>query len=247
MKSIMLLFVALLSIVADGLVVLPAAQRLSALRASPRDEDSAVEAVVVEDEWEGFRMELTEAVKGAVLSEIEEPESKELVSVELDARIREEVARLRGKEEYEAGDLMLAMDALAKMAVGEVTGMAEFEAREIDARVKAAVNSFTGKESYEVGDLSKEIGKRVEARVAEFTGQEDYEFGDITAEIERRRREWVRDYLGEDAAEEYKFGDLTKKAVSDFTGKDEYQFGDITKKLVGKIIGGGEGVGKDRK
>ena len=33
------------------------------------------------------------------------------------------------------------------------------------------------------------------------------------------------------------FGDITKKAVSDFTGKDEYQFGDISKKLMDNLFG----------
>ena len=34
---------------------------------------------------------------------------------------------------------------------------------------------------------------------------------------------------------DYKFGDITKAAVSKFTGKDEYEFGDISKKLFGDM------------
>lgn len=46
----------------------------------------------------------------------------------------------------------------------------------------------------------------------------------------------MRDYLGSDA---YQFGDLSKKAVSQLTGKAEgdYQFGDITKTLGSKLFG----------
>ena len=44
----------------------------------------------------------------------------------------------------------------------------------------------------------------------------------------------MRDFTGN---EEYKFGDITKAAVSKFTGKDEYEFGDITKK-VGQMLFG---------
>ena len=33
------------------------------------------------------------------------------------------------------------------------------------------------------------------------------------------------------------FGDLTKKAVSNFTGKEEYQFGDITKTIGQALFG----------
>jgi|TARA_B100000524_G_scaffold107696_1_gene52056 hypothetical protein len=40
-----------------------------------------------------------------------------------------------------------------------------------------------------------------------------------------------------DLGKEYVFGDITKKAVSDFTGKDEYQFGDISKKLMDNLFG----------
>ena len=48
-----------------------------------------------------------------------------------------------------------------------------------------------------------------------------------------RRAAWVQDYLGK----EYQFGDLTKKMVSNFTGKEEYKFGDITKTAVAKFTG----------
>ena len=36
---------------------------------------------------------------------------------------------------------------------------------------------------------------------------------------------------------DYKFGDITKAAVSKFTGKDEYEFGDISKKLFNNLFG----------
>lgn len=48
----------------------------------------------------------------------------------------------------------------------------------------------------------------------------------------------MKDFLGEDAAENYQFGDITKKFVSGLTGKDKYQFGDISKKLMGDLFGG---------
>ena len=75
---------------------------------------------------------------------------------------------------------------------------------------------------YEFGDLTKEVGKRVQSRVEEFTGK-PYEFGDVSRTIEERRQKWVKDYLGEEAAANYQFGDVTKKFVKEFTGKDDYQ------------------------
>ena len=94
---------------------------------------------------------------------------------------------------------------------------------ELDKRAKSAVAKFCGKDSYEFGDLSKEIDRRVKDRVAEYTGKAEYEFGDISREVEKRRREWVKGYLGDEAAEQYQFGDITKKALSNLTGNDDYQ------------------------
>ena len=48
----------------------------------------------------------------------------------------------------------------------------------------------------------------------------------------------MKDYLGEEAAADYKFGDITRKALGQFTGKgDDYQFGDATKKILGNLFG----------
>ena len=62
-------------------------------------------------------------------------------------------------------------------------------------------------------------------------------FGDISREIENRRREWVKGFLGAEAAENYEFGSITKKALTNFTGKDDYEFGDVSKKILGDIFG----------
>jgi hypothetical protein len=59
----------------------------------------------------------------------------------------------------------------------------------------------------------------------------------VTRAIEEKRRKWIKDYLGEEAAENYQFGDVTKKALASFTGKSEYQFGDVSKKIMGDLFG----------
>ena len=63
------------------------------------------------------------------------------------------------------------------------------------------------------------------------------QFGDISKEIESRRKEWVKGFLGEEAAENYEFGSITKKTLTKFTGKDEYEFGDVSKKIFGDMFG----------
>lgn len=70
----------------------------------------------------------------------------------------------------------------------------------------------------------------------EFTGK-PYEFGDITREVENRRKEWVKNFLGAEAADQYQFGDLTKRFINNYTGKDTYQFGDLSKKVFGDLFG----------
>lgn len=78
---------------------------------------------------------------------------------------------------------------------------------------------WAGKEGeYEFGDLSRTIDRRIKQRVEEFTGK-PYEFGDVSRAIEEKRREWVKNFLGEEAAANYVFGDVTKKALSSFVGK----------------------------
>jgi len=206
--------------------------------------------LVENDEWEGLTMELSEVIKLAVVEDIKKNTrdfiGKEEYKVgditkEIDARVKSEIASMRGNEEYQLGDLIVVVDNMAKDMTEELTGK-PYEtgdlSKELDTRVKSAVADYCGNDEYQFGDLSKEIDSRVKNRVSEYIGKDDYEFGDISNQIEKQRREWVKGYLGEDAAKEYEFGDITKKAMAKFSGKDDYQFGDVTKKLMGNIFGG---------
>jgi hypothetical protein len=207
--------------------------------------------LVADDEWDGFGMELSELVTKAVVEDIKRQlrnfTGKENLKVgdlskEVDRRVKDTVAQMRNKEEYELFDLTLAMDELVKNYTEQLTGKPyEFGdlSKDIDRRIKAQAAEFCGKDTYEFGDVTKEISRRIETRTLEFTGRESYEFGDISREIENRRRQWVKDYLGEEAAKDYEFGDITKKAIADFTGKapGKYQFGDITKTLLRNAFG----------
>lgn len=172
------------------------------------------------------------------------------LSKEVDRRVKDKVAKLRNKSEYELFDLTLAMDEIAKNYTETLTGK-PYEpddlSIELDKRIKAKVAEFCSKDTYEFGDLTKEVMRRIEKRTLEFVNKSEsgksYEFGDISREIENRRRQWVKDYLGEEAAANYSFGDITKKAVSGWIGKptEEYKFGDLTKTLFRKVFGEGKG------
>jgi hypothetical protein len=218
-------------------------------------EDAKKEAVgnlVEEDEWGGLTMELSELIRLSVIEDLKKNTKEFLgkddykigdISKEIDVRVKNEVTKLRGKEngEYELGDLVLAMDKMSKEMTEGLTGK-PYEAGDLstllDTRIKGAVASYCGKDEYEVGDLTNAVTSRVSSRVEEFTGTgKPYEFGDVTNEVMNRRKVWVQDLLGAEAAENYQFGDITKKAMENFTGKD-YEFGDVSKKLFGNLFGG---------
>jgi hypothetical protein len=217
--------------------------------ASEEAKKEAVGNLVEEDEWSGLTMELTEIIRLSVLQDLKKNTREFLgkddyklgdVSKEIDVRVKDEVAKLRGKEdgEYELGDLVLAMDQMSKDLTEGLTGK-PYEpgdlSIELDSRIKGAVATFCGKDEYEFGDLTKGIASRVSNRVEEFTGK-SYEFGDITNEVMKQRKVWVQNLLGAEAAENYQFGDLTKKALGNFAGKD-YEFGDVSKKLFNDLFG----------
>lgn len=214
------------------------------------EEVKKVGNLVADDEWMGLGMELSEIIRCAVIEEVKKNTADFIgkddyklgdISKEIDKRVKDEVAKVRGKEEYELGDLTIALDQIGKEMTCQLTGKDEYEvgdlSKEIDSRVKSSVANFCGKDEYEVGDLSREIDRRARSKVFEFIGKEEYEFGDITREIENRRVEWVKGFLGEEAAKDYQFGDITKKALTNFTGKDTYEFGDVSKKIFGDLFG----------
>ena len=121
------------------------------------EEAEKIGNLVADDEWMGLTMEITELVRVAILEETKKNARDFLgkddykvgdISKELDARVKQEVAKLRGKDEYELGDLSVALDTISKEMVCEMTG----------------------KDKYEFGDLSTEIDSRVKTSVAKFCG-----------------------------------------------------------------------------
>lgn len=215
------------------------------------EKTAAVGNLVADDEWAGLTMELSEIIRRAVVEDIKSNAREFLgkddyqvgdISKEIDSRVKGEVARLRNKEDYELGDFVFAMDEMSKNLTEQLTGK-PYETGdlsiELDKRIKKAVAQFCGEEEYEFGMLTAEIAKRVDERVTEFLGK-PYEFGDISRAVENRRKEWVKNFLGAEAAENYQFGDLTKKLITSYTGKSEYKFGDLSKKVLGNIFNKGK-------
>lgn len=72
-----------------------------------------------------------------------------------------------------------------------------------------------------VGDMRFNATRLFEDAVRGVSGNDEYRFGDIT-------RAAVTNLTGK-SAEEYEFGDITRKAVTGITGKEGYAFGDISR------------------
>ena len=184
----------------------------------------------------------------------------------MDEMSKKYTEELTGKP-YEPGDLSTHLDQNIKASVAEFCGKEEYEVgdltREIGKRIESRVGEFTGKEGYEVRVISLRISDDLSpCRIQHCTYSTCFhlmcpllffffchntisfrpiflkQFGDISREVENRRKRWVKEYLGEEAAADYKFGDITRKALGQFTGKgDDYQFGDATKKVLGSLFG----------
>lgn len=111
------------------------------------------------------------------------------ISKEVDARVKDEVAKFRNKDEYELGDFLLAMDELSKKYTEELTGK-PYEpgdlSTHLDTNIKARVAEFCGKDEYSPGDLTREMTSRIETRVVEFTGK-DYEVCAVKESVRVRR------------------------------------------------------------
>eukprot|EP00439_Symbiodinium_sp_Y106_P071400 s609_g12.t2 len=74
--------------------------------------------------------------------------------------------------------------------------------------------------------------------VQDFTNKKDYKFGDITkAAMSKFASSLTSSVSSYTGKEKYEFGDITKATVSKFTGKEDYKFGDITKAAADKISG----------
>jgi hypothetical protein len=76
---------------------------------------------------------------------------------------------------------------------------------------------------YGVG-LTREIGARA--------------LGEVSNQLAERVKRGVADGVSSvTGLDDYKFGDITRAAVSRYTGKDEYEFGDLTRATLRKLQG----------
>ena len=82
---------------------------------SDEEKEGAVASLVADDEWNGLSMELSELVRMSIVEDIKKNAREFLgkddykvgdISKEIDTRVKSEVAKLRGKDEYEVSRLI---------------------------------------------------------------------------------------------------------------------------------------------
>jgi len=116
---------------------------------------------------------------------------------------------MRGKDEYELGDLTMALDKIGKDMTCQLTGKDDYEGETI--LVFHSCNHFSclfvmplthTNALYvyclftQAGDLTTEIDSRVKSSVADFCGKDEYEVGDLSSEVDRRARAKVFEFIG---------------------------------------------------
>merc|ERR1719446_627365 len=84
-------------------------------------------------------------------------------------------------------------------------------------------------------DGTEDAPNAFEDAMRKLTGDEEYRFGDLTKKTVAAGEDAIKGTLSEltgKDADVYQFGDITKMAVTSFTGKEEYNFGDISRKML---------------
>jgi len=139
-------------------------------------------------------MELTNAVSQTVLESVKKHarefvgDDKEQIKFtdiarEIDSRMKKGVAKLRGKEDYEIGDLVAYVTeksiSYAEKATGTKLDTATEISKSIDQKVKTTVASYVGEENYKSGALAEAVATKVKSRAIEIAdvgnaGEYDY-------------------------------------------------------------------------
>lgn len=100
------------------------------------------------------------------------------------------------------------------------------------------IELMAAKDPAEVTALLGDTLEAASKGITDFTGKDEYRFGDLTKTALSKFADKARTGIANyTGKDEYQFGDITKATVQKYIGKDEYQFGDITKATMTKITG----------
>lgn len=162
----------------------------------------------------------------------------------MDKKAKEEVEKVTGKP-YEFGDISRWADAKVKQRVSEITGKDEYQVGDISkellrrlvaGEVKWDEVLMLLKMLLSLGASFSPVGGMLPAKVlidllnysiAAQIGEKVT--GAIATELDRRMKEVVT------GNPDYQLGDITKGQMLKFIGKDEYSFGDLTKTVLKRI------------
>lgn len=193
-----------------------------------KKQQEVVQEMVEQDEWNGITVHMQNLVSAAVVEDLK-AKAKDFLSMDrthklrnvthdVQKRVLEEVNKMRAGE-VSVGDVSRALVEKTKTMAEELTGKA-YEVGElsveIDTKIKRSVADYAGKEEYETGDLTRLIKSKAKSLSEEL--QANHKFQEIARVVNERRMKWITDILGEEAAKNYKFGDIYKSFAMKYTG-----------------------------
>jgi hypothetical protein len=199
-----------------------------------------VAKLAIDDELWGLAIALGDIVRESIIEcAMSFKLRPEQLALEIDRRVKKEVAKAMGKEEFNIIDFIFALNKIAKQEVKELAGGDEAEytemADKIENDVKAFLAKFTGKQDPDGKDIEAAVEERARNRVGELLGIERLSLENVAKEVDKKRNEFWKDRLGEFWAD--RANDINNMATKTITGKETYQFGDVTRKLAGDMFG----------
>ena len=188
-----------------------------------------VQNMVTDDEWNGVTVQLQNLVSSQIVEDVKAKAHDFLnmdrthklrnIAEKVHQRVLEEVETMRANN-VKVDEFSRSVATTTKTLTEEFTGKA-YEmgelSKDIDTKIKKSVATYVGKEEYETGDLSRAIADKAKTVAEEL--QANHKVQEIARVVNERRIQWITDILGEEAAKDYKFGDISKKFAMQYTGK----------------------------
>ena len=196
--------------------------------------------LVADDELRAFTFDLARIVQESVFESAKKFHSRpDQIVLEIDSRVKVEVARMMGKEQFKLNNFIVALNKIAKEELQDIAGDEHTDFHEmteqIDAKVRQFIRDLTGKEDSDGKDIEDALEKEMQHKVMAFVSSEHFSMDTVVSEIDKKRMEILKARVGEDDAEHLQW--LANMATKTYTGMQTYTFGSLTTKMVSDVFG----------
>lgn len=193
----------------------------------PGTSDKELTKLVVDDELWGLAIALGDIVRDSIWECAKKFQFRpDQIAVEVDKRVKKELAKMMGKDEFHIMDFIFNLNKIAKENVRKIAGDNEAEytqmTNKIENDVKSFLQKFTGKQDPDGKDIEDAVEDRARKRIGEFLGMERFSLENVAKEIDKKRNEFWKEKLGEFWAD--RANDVNNMATKVITGKDTYVY-----------------------